>query len=313
MTDNNKIRSGSLQFYPRKRARKIVPSANWKNLKSDKIGLLGFLGYKVGMVSVRAKDETPDSMSKGKNVVIPATIIEFPSMKIFAVRFYKGNQPSKDIIVSEEKGLKLKMPKSKRNFDENIDFDDVRIIAYTNIKKVPLNKKKPDMIELALSGTKEEKIKFIKENLRKEFRVSDFFSEGLVDIKGVTKGKGTTGPIKRFGISLKAHKSEKGRRRPGSLGPWNPSRVTFRAPLAGQKGFQTRVIYNSLILLSRRISEKDINKKGGFKHYGEIKNDYLLVKGSVPGPPKRVLLLLKPLRPTKRKLKEKYSNITIIK
>ena len=59
----------------------------------------------------------------------------------------------------------------------------------------------------------EEKIKFIKENLGKEISVSDIFENGqLIDFRGLTKGKGFSGPVKRFGISLKSHKSEKGRR-----------------------------------------------------------------------------------------------------
>ena len=56
------------------------------------------------------------------------------------------------------------------------------------------------------------------------------------------------GPVKRFGISLKFHKSEKGVRRPGSLAPWHPARVTFRTPNMGQTGFFTRVSYNNLIM-----------------------------------------------------------------
>jgi large subunit ribosomal protein L3 len=105
----------------------------------------------------------------------------------------------------------------------------------------------------------------------------------LVDIRGVTRGFGTSGPVKRFGISLKNHKSEKGVRRPGSLAPWHPARVTFKAPIAGQTGYQNRIAYNNQILQVGKISEKDINKKGGFDHYGIIKTDYLVVKGSIPG------------------------------
>ena len=67
-------------------------------------------------------------------------------------------------------------------------------------------------------------------------------------MRGLTTGRGYQGPVKRFGIKLKPSKSEKGRRRPGSLGPWHPARVIFRVPMAGQLGMFTRVVYNNKIL-----------------------------------------------------------------
>ncbi|MEA3248389.1 MAG: 50S ribosomal protein L3, partial [Nanoarchaeota archaeon] len=113
-------------------------------------------------------------------------------------------------------------------------------------------------------------------------------------------------PMKRFGIALKSHKSEKGRRRPGSLAPWHPCRVTFRAPQAGQTGYHNRVVYNNLILSVGKINEKDINKKGGFEHYGVVKTDYLILKGSIPGPRKRGIMITPAIRPTKYTAKKKF-------
>lgn len=308
MTDNNGIRSGSLQFYPRVRARKIIPNVNWKPISSDETNFLGFLGYKVAMISVWAKDETTDSMTKGKRIAIPATIIECPSMKIYSVRFYKNKKVLKDFVVSNDKILKkkIKLSKELKKLEDVSDFDDVRVILYSEVKKTGIGKKKPDMIEIALSGKKEEKLNFIKEKIGKEILSSEVFISGLVDVRAVTKGYGTCGPVKRFGIALKDHKSEKGQRRPGSLAPWHPARVTFRAPMAGQTGYHTRVSYNHLILESKKISEKDINFKGGFEHYGKIKNDYILVKGSIPGPQKRGILITPSHRPSKKQTKKKF-------
>ena len=110
------------------------------------------------------------------------------------------------------------------------------------------------------------------------------------------------GPVKRFGITLKAHKSEKGRRRPGSLGPWHPARVTYMAPQAGQIGMFTRVIYNNKIV----EVGKGENKFKNIKNYGEVKTDYILVNGSIPGPAKRQLLITVALRPTKKQAKKNY-------
>jgi len=313
MTDNNGIRSGSLQFYPRVRAKKVIPSVNWKPISKEGVGFMGFVGYKVGMISVWAKDNSDQSMTKGKRIAIPSTILECPIMKIYSVRFYKDGKVSKDIVVSKDKDLKksVKLPKSVKELGDDNDFDDVRVIMYSGVKKTCVDKNKADMVEVGVSGSKDEKLTFIKENIGKEISVSDVFEKGLVDVRAVTKGYGTQGPVKRFGISLKSHKSEKGRRRPGSLAPWHPARVTFRAPQAGQTGYHSRITYNNLILEIGKISEKDINKKGGFEHYGVIKTDYLILKGSIPGPQKRGIIVTYPIRPTRYQEKKNFEVIEL--
>ncbi len=309
---DHRTRSGSLQYYPRKRVRKILPSVNWGNIeaRSDAKGFLGLIGYKVGMVSVYAKDMTEDSMTKSKRVVIPGTILECPVMKIYCVRFHKYKQIVKDIVVSNEKDLKrkVKVCKTIKDFDKEVpeDYDDVSVIVYSVNKT-----KKPDMVELGIGGGKEDKLKLVKEKIGKDILVSDVLQEGLVDVRGTTKGKGLQGPVKRFGITLKAKKSEKGQRRPGSLAPWNPARVTFRAPQAGQLGMFSRTAHNNIILKIGKISEKDINKKSGFHKYGTIKNDYIILKGSVPGPRKRVLLLTKSFRGSRRTAKQNFEVVEL--
>ena len=117
--------------------------------------------------------------------------------------------------------------------------------------------------------------------------------------------------MKRFGLALRSHKSEKGRRGPGSGGPWHPARVTFREPKMGQMGYFTRVIYNNNLVEIGSISEKDINLKKGFKHFGKIKSDYIIVFGSIQGPVKRQLLISSPLRESKKQLKRSYEFIEL--
>lgn len=313
MADNNRSRKGSLQFYPRVRAKKQIPNVNWGVHKDDSKKLLGFVGYKVAMVSVFVKDNSPDSMTKGKRIIVPATIIECPLMKIFSVRFYKNNKVSKDIVVTNDKNLKkrVKIPKVAKYLTDEKDFDDVRVILYSEIKSTSIGKKKPNLIEVALSGKNEEKITFIKEKIGKPISLTEVFKEGLVDVHGVTKGFGTQGPVKRFGISLKDHKSEKGVRRPGSLSSFGLRRVTFRAPQAGQTGYHSRVVYNSLILDAKKISEKNINPKSGFHKYGNIKTEYLLLRGSVQGPVKRGLLITTAQRSTKKQQKKSFEVLEI--
>ena len=43
------------------------------------------------------------------------------------------------------------------------------------------------------------------------------------------------------------------------------------------------------------ITEKTITPMGGFPHYGEVKNDFIMIRGCCMGPKKRVLTLRKSL------------------
>jgi len=303
-------RKGSLQFWPRKRVRKFLPSVNWDAIKtSPEKKLKGFICYKAGMISVHVRDNTSNSMTKGKNIILPVTVLECPSMKIFSVRFYKNGKVLKEILAEnpdKELKRKLKIPRAKKKDFEDVkeeEYDDLRVIVYSQVKKTNI-KKTPDIVEIGISGNKEEKIRFIKENMGKELSVLNFFSSGqLVDLRGLTKGKGLAGPVKRFGIHLKDHKSEKGQRRPGSLGPWHPARVTFRAPQAGQLGTFTRVKLNSKVIDMGSSKEREIK---GIKNFGDIKTDYVIVHGSVQGPEKRQLIITQPLRETKKQAKKSY-------
>jgi large subunit ribosomal protein L3 len=308
-------RKGSLQFWPRKRANKFLPRVNWDYIKPTSKGIKGFIGYKVGMTSTIVKDNTPDSMTKNKKIAVPVTIIECPPMKIFSVRFYKnGKVLSETLSENFEKELKrkVKLPKKKgKNIESFKDYDDVRIIAYSLIKKTNL-KDNPDLAEFGMTGNIDDKINFVKEHLGKEIPISQIFEEGqLVDLRGLTKGKGFQGPVKRFGITLRSHKAEKGIRKVGSIGPWHPARVTFRVPMAGQLGMFTRVAYNKKIIGLGKPEDKTELKN--IKNYGDVKTDYVLVHGSVQGPAKRQLMLTSSLRPTKKQIKRKYELLEIIR
>ena len=311
-------RKGSLQFWPRVRAKKFLPRVNWNAIPTQqKSGFLGFIGYKAGMKSAIVRDETEHSLTKKKRIAIPITIIECPKIKILSVRFYKNKKVVSEVLskgLDKELKRKLKIPKEETATEKEIEkiekekeFDDVRIVAYSTVKSIGI-KKTPDLGEIALSGTKEDKLKLIKEKIGKEISVSEVFGKELIDSRGITKGYGAQGPVKRFGIKLKFHKSEKGVRRPGSIGPWHPSRVTFRVPMAGQTGFFTRVSYNQKILL---IGNSKDNPLGELKNYGRTNGEFLIVKGSIQGPAKRQIILTKALRPTKKQEKLKYEIVEI--
>lgn len=314
MAKLSKPREGSLQFAPRNRAAKFLPSVNWSvilqnsNIDKKLKGLLGFIAYKAGMATALVKDSTDKSMTSGKKAYIPVTILEAPSMKIYSIRFYNNGIVSKEIVVSNDKELKkiVRLPKALSALHTPEHFDDVRVISYTLSKQTGI-KKTPDIIELAVQApTPHEKFEYVKSLVGKEITLKDFIHSTLLDSRGLTTGKGFSGALRRFGISLKQHKSEKGRRRPGSLAPWHPARVTFRTPMAGQYGMFSRIQYNNVLISSGSISEKDINPKSGFSHYGRINSNYIIIKGSIQGPEKRQILLTPSFRQTKHQAKKKY-------
>src|SRR3989344_4932826 len=304
-------RYGSLQFWPRKRAERFLPSVNWEPIKGD--GLLGFIAYKVGMATATVKDSTPKSMTPGKKLAIPVTFLETPPVKIYSVRFYKNGKVINEVVVSNDKELKrivkvTKTPANSNSLDEVKDFDDIRVIIYSVLKEAKL-KKTPDIIEVGIGA--KDKLSFVKSHIGKNILFTDVFKGDLVDVRGLTKGKGLSGPMDRFGISLRQHKSEKGRRGPGSLGPWHPARVIFRVPLSGQLGMFTRVHNNLKILGSNATLKSKISELKPFKNYGLIRTDYLVLHGSVQGPAKRQVLLTSPLRPTLKQVRKKLELLEV--
>merc|ERR1712061_776367 len=107
---------------------------------------------------------------------------------------------------------------------------------------------------------------------------SVFAPNGSVDLISITKGKGTQGVISRFGVTRLPRKTHRGLRKVACVGAWHPSAVKWTVARAGQKGYHHRTETN-----------KKITPLGGFPHYGIVKEDYVILKGSVPGPVRRVI------------------------
>ncbi|MBW2991684.1 50S ribosomal protein L3 [Candidatus Woesearchaeota archaeon] len=300
-------RHGSMQFWPRKLAKRVYSRVrSWPKQKEG--GLLGFSGYKAGMTQALVVDNRKTSTTKGQQITVPITVIECPPIKIASSRFYKKTTNGLKLIsevyadkVDKELSKKLPSPKKpKKRIDDIKEFDDIRVNVYTQPKLTGIGKKKPEIYEVGLGGSKEDKLNFVKENLGKEIKIGDVFKEGeQLDLHCVTKGKGYQGPVKRFGIQIRHHKSEKTKRGPGSLGGWTcQQHVMPRVPHAGKTGYNTRTEYNKLLL---RIGNKaeEINPSGGFVNYGMVKNDYLLIKGSIAGAKNRIVRIVKSIRPNK--------------
>jgi large subunit ribosomal protein L3 len=132
----------------------------------------------------------------------------------------------------------------------------------------------------------------------------------MIDIAAVTKGKGFQGAVKRWGVKLLSHKNSKHSRMIGTLGPKRPGYVRPTVPQSGQQGYHQRTEFNKRVL---KIGDNgnEVTPKGGFLHYGEVSNPYVLIHGSIPGPAKRLIRLRDPIRKGGVDLKE-APNLTYV-
>ncbi|MCS7134940.1 MAG: 50S ribosomal protein L3 [Candidatus Aenigmarchaeota archaeon] len=306
MPKTKRPKRGSLAFYPRKRAKRIYPSIRGGS-NSDKLKPLEFSGYKVGMLSLLVTDTRKNSPTKGENIVIPATIIECPPLKVVGFRAYVqdyyGLKPFLDVIDENLKkdryiARKIKIGETRvqeklKKIEENKDkIVDVSLIVSTSPHLTGVRKKTPEIFEIDLGGSNViDKMNYAKELLGKEIKITDVFREGeYLDVVAITKGKGTQGVVKRFGVKIQSRKNMKHHRQIGSLGSQSPGRVRWTVPRQGQMGFFRRTEYNKR-LLKIGLDSKEIKAPAGFKNYGIIKSSYILVEGSVPGARKRLVML----------------------
>jgi len=315
-------RHGSMQFWPRVRAKKSYARVrSLPNVAEAKP--LVFAGYKAGMTHVIVTDNDKNSITKGEKVAYPATVVECPSLKIASVRLYEphgyGSKVAKELFFKVDKEFSRKAPISKTlsKVEDLSSLDlskvtNVTAVVYTQPKQTGFGKKKPDVFEMGFGGSNEEKLAFLKEKISSEITVDDVLSEGnVIDARAVTTGRGYQGPVKRFGVNLRAKKSEKVKRGPGSLGAWKAQgHFMYRIAFAGQTGFHQRTQYNNLILGIYDDVDK-VNPKGGFIDFGQVKAKYVLIKGSIPGPKKRLVTLTAPLRSTKKKATPTVEYISI--
>ncbi len=291
-----------------------------------------FLAYKAGMVHIIGTDAHEGGIKFGRPVSLACTVLECPPMKVFGVRAYKkanyGIEAALDVLVekpdkSVHRRMKnLKKPLSKKKKDrpayKNIaeieaikdSVKEIRLLAHTSPGKTGIGKKKPEITEVMLSGSVEEQLAYAKGIMGGEIKAADLFAKDtFVDVKAVDKGKGTTGIVKRFGTKTHRHKA-KHPRILGSLGPWTPSTVMWTVPRAGQHGYQNRTELNKRVLVAGD-NPAEINPSAGFKNYGVVKNDYLVVAGSVPGPAKRCVAVRGAIRPYNEN-QNKISEISFI-
>merc|ERR1712156_350677 len=164
--------------------------------------------------------------------------------------------------------------------------DVVRLICHTQMmqKLKQLRQKKSHIMEIQVNGGSiEDKVNFCKSKLEQAIRVGEVYSTNdMTDTIAVTKGRGTEGVITRWGITRLPRKTHRGLRKVACIGAWHPARVSYTVARVGQNGYHHRT---------------ETNKKIYFVRYGEVKQDFIMIKGSCPDLVKRPVTLRRSLIP----------------
>merc|ERR1712134_4630 len=192
----------------------------------------------------------------------------------------------------------------------------IRVIVHTQMKVLRRRQKKAHIMEVQLNGGSiADKVNWAREHFEKEVPVTQVFSpDECIDLIGVTKGHGFKGVTSRWHTKKLPRKTHKGLRKVACIGAWHPSRIQSTVPRAGQKGYHHRTEINKKIYrvgagyhqvdgkmvinngaTEVDVTDKSINPVGGFVHYGQVKSDFVMIKGGVMGPKKRAITLRKSL------------------
>lgn len=212
-------------------------------------------------------------------------------------------------------------PKPTTSLQEDIDNIKkhaviVRAICHTQVSKVRLGPKRAHIAEIQINGgTVGEKVDFCLEHFEQAIAVDSVFEQNeLIDTIAVNSGHGFEGVTHRWGTTRLPRKTHKGLRKVACTGAWHPARLHYTVPRAGQHGCHHRTEINKKIYCIGKsdkkfddtlpwadFTQKPITPMGGFPWYGIVRNDYIMVKGSVTGPRKRVISMRKTISTSTKK------------
>merc|ERR1712228_537322 len=171
-------------------------------------------------------------------------------------RFYKNWYRSKKKTFS-----KYTKAYEEGSYQERIDrakkyCSTIRIIMHTQPELAKIGQKKAHIKEIQINGGDiDKKVDFALGLFEKEVRAKDIFAMNeMIDVLGVTKGRGIDGVITRWGVSRLPRKTHRGLRKVACIGAWHPARVQFQVPRAGQNGYHHRTEINKKIY---RIAAKE--------------------------------------------------------
>jgi len=104
-------------------------------------------------------------------------------------------------------------------------------------------------MEIQLNGGDvKQKVAWAKSHFDQEVAVGEVFSmDEMIDTIAITKGQGTCGVVKRFGVSRLPRKSHRGLRKVGCIGAWHPSAVKWTTGRSGNEGYFHRTQLNQKV------------------------------------------------------------------
>jgi len=182
----------------------------------------------------------------------------------------------------------------------------IRVIAHTQIKKINIGFKKAHCMEIQVNGgSVADKVDFAYGLFEKPVPIDSVFKQSeMIDTIAITRGHGTQGVVSRWGVTRLPRKTHRGLRKVACIGSWHPARVSWTVARAGQMGFHHRTEINKKVYQIGKageashkattdfdVTEKEITPMGGFPHYGIVNEDYVMIKGGVPGTKKRCITL----------------------
>jgi large subunit ribosomal protein L3e len=345
-------RSGNLGYMPKRRTKhtKGTIRAFPKDDKNKPVHLTAFMGYKAGMTHVvRYFEKKEGKKTIKRDIVEPCTIIETPPMKVVGMvgyidtprglralttvwaqnlpqgvirRFYKNYYCSKKRAFANYAKKYDEKADSKKHVNRDIQRIRkyccvVRAVCATQIEKCKLRQRKAHVMEVQVNGgTVSQKVDWTVSKFENEISVGEVFQNNdMCDTIAITRGKGTQGVIKRFGVSRLPCKTRRGNRKVACIGAWHPSAVKWTVARAGNLGYYHRTQINNKIyrvgagavrgITNNASTEtdphiKNITPIGGFPHYGVVNEDFVMIRGCVAGPKKRQITLRKSLIPVTR-------------
>lgn len=277
----------------------------------DEPKILVHCGFKAGCVRIVSIDDREKVPNAGKQLVSLGTVLATPPVLVLGMRGYTkdadGLHAAFDVYTDDlprdlsrlirhknSKAGALKAAESMLG-----EITEIYAILAISPRQAGLEQKKPYIFEgMVGGGGMTERFEYLADMLGNRISIADTFEVGsTVDVAAITKGKGWQGVLKRWNVKKKQHKSRKTVREVGSLGPITPQSVMYTVPRAGQFGFHQRTEYDKRIMIMGNGEDgSKINPAGGYKHFGLIKGDYVILKGSIPGTYRRLVKLRSQIR-----------------
>ncbi|CAO2593327.1 60S ribosomal protein L3 [Lemmus lemmus] len=238
-------RHGSLGFWPQKHSSrhrgkvKSFPKDDPSKPVHLTDFLMTFLGYKTGMTHIIREVDRPGSKVNKKEVMEAVAIVETPPMVVLSIvgcietpwdlrtfktafaehisdeykgHFYKNWHKSKKAFTKYCKKWQDDMGKKQleKDFNSMKKYCQViRITAHTWMCLLPLCQKKAHLMEIQVNGsTLAEKLDWAQERLEQQVPVNQVFGQDeMIDVIGMTKGKGYKGVTNRWHTKKLPHKT----------------------------------------------------------------------------------------------------------